>query len=215
MSDMRLEERDALRRMPSSTPTACAYDRSWAPAIGPLELPAEPAGELWLVEIPPSEPELAPLEYRTLRTSDVVIYDRALARVVTSHLPVAGYAEAAASNCGISLSECDRYVRLVRDGWRVARLFYPGHASNRERLGIGQLRRSLLALGCPTDLSVRLFVSDGAAVYERHEALLHRLDEIVAEYGSLRSLALTIAFDVTQTGWPSRFSVASTNGLAG
>jgi hypothetical protein len=176
-------------------------------------------GQLWLVELPATAPEFAPLEYRALSNANVVIYDRALAPAVARLLPLGGYAEPVASIDGQFASGSERCIRFVRDGWSVARLFHPGVQCGRERRdAIRQLSYRLLT-EMPADLPVRIFVSAGRGRYERNETPLYRLDArldaMIAEYASVRSSTFTIVLDVTDTGGAPRFSVASANGLAG
>jgi hypothetical protein len=172
-------------------------------------------GQLWLVELPEAAPEFAPLEHRALSNANVVIYDRALAPTIARLLPLGGYAEPVASSDGQLGAGSERCVRFVRDGWSVARLFYPGFHSGRERLDtIRQLSHRLLT-EMPAGLPVRIFVSAGRGRYERNETQLYRLDAIIASYASVRSSTFTIVLDVTETGGEPRFSVASANGLAG
>jgi hypothetical protein len=63
-------------------------------------LPTVQRGQLWLVELPATEPNLAPLEHQALTTANVVIYDRALTPTVARFLPLGGYAEPAPRNGG-------------------------------------------------------------------------------------------------------------------
>jgi hypothetical protein len=172
-------------------------------------------GQLWLVELPATAPEFAPLEYRALGNANVVIYDRALAPTIARLLPLGGYAEPAASSGGQSGAEAERCARFVRDGWSVARLFCPSFHSGRERLDtIRQLSYRLLS-EMPADLPVLVFVSAGRGGYERNETRLSRLGGVIAAYASVRCSTFTIVLDVTDTGGTPRFSVASANGLAG
>jgi hypothetical protein len=173
-------------------------------------------GQLWLVEFPATAPEFTPLEYRALSDANVVIYDRALAPTVAGLLPLGGYAEPAASIDGQCGAGAERCFRFVRDGWSVARLFYPGPLTGRERLDkIGQLSRRLLTIQTPADLPVQIFVSRGRGRYERNQTQLSRLDTIIAANASVRSSTFTIVLDVTGSGGAPRFNVASANGLAG
>jgi hypothetical protein len=173
-------------------------------------------GQLWLVELPATAPEVAPLEYRALGNANVVIYDRALAPTVARFLPLGGYAEPVASSDSQSGGGSERSVRFVRDGWSVARLLHRGFRSGRERLDtIRQLSHSLLTSEMPDDLPVQIFVSAAPGRYERNETRLHRLNATIDGYAPLRSSTFTIVFDVTVSGDAPRFSIASANGLAG
>ena len=121
-------------------------------------------GQLWLIEIPPADLELAPLEYRVIAAADLVVYDRALASTIAKFLPPCGYAEPAGPGDAVS----ERCVRLVADGWSVARLIISSGPSSQERCD--QLRRLaewLLALKTPADLPVLAFTNAGGGIY-RH-----------------------------------------------
>jgi hypothetical protein len=184
--------------------------------LGPSQLPVMRPGQLWLVEFPATAPEVAPLEYRALSDANVVIYDRALAATVARLLPLGGYAEPAASIDGRCDAGAERCFHFVRDGWSVARLFYPGPLSGRDRLDkIRQLSHRLLTIQTPADLPVQIFVSRGEGRYEKTETQLSRLDAIIAADASVRSSTFTIVLDVTDTGGAPRSCIASANGLAG
>jgi hypothetical protein len=217
MSETMADELGSLRWSPTPLPPTAGAGDEWhaATTLDPSELPVMRPGQLWLVELPATAPEVEPLEYRALNNANVIIYDRALAPTVARLLPLGGYAEPAVSSDGQCGAGAERCVRFVRDGWSVARLFYPGFRSDRQRLDtIRQLSHRLLTETSP-DLPVHIFVSAGQGRYERNETQLCRLDAIIAAYASVRSSTLTIVLDVTDAGRAPRFSVASANGLAG
>ena len=218
MSETMADEFGSLRWSPAPLPPTADARDGWhaATTLGSAEFPVMRPGQLWLIELPTTAPEFAPLEYRALSNANVVIYDRALAPAVARLLPLGGYAEPAAAIDGQSAAGSERCIRFVRDGWSVARLFHPGVQSGREeRLDtIRQLSYRLLT-EMPADLPVRIFVSKGRGRYESNETQLYRLDAMIAEYVSARSSTVTIVLDVTDTGGEPRFSVASANGLAG
>ncbi len=217
MSETLADELGSLRWSPTPLNSMVGARDEWHPAtsLGPSELPVMRPGQLWLVELPATPPEFAPLEYRALSNANVVIYDRALAPTVARLLPLGGYAEPVSSSNGQSAAGSQRCIRFVRDGWSVARLLHPGFRSGRERLDrIRQLSYRLLA-EAPADLPVQILVSAGPGRYERNETQLNRLDAIIAEYASMRSSTFTIVLDATDTAVEPRFRVASANGLAG
>jgi len=218
MSETMADELGSLRWSPTPFPqTAGAHDE-WhaATTLGPSELPIVRPGQLWLVELPATAPEVAPLEYRALSNANVVIYDRALAPTVARFLPLGGYAEPVSWSDGQSGTGSERCVHFVREGWSVARLLHPGFRFFRERLDkIRQLSHSLLTRDISGDLAVQIFVSTVPGRYERNETQLNRLDAIIGAYAPLQSSMFTIVLDVTGTGGAPHFSVASANGLAG
>jgi siroheme synthase len=178
-------------------------------------LPAVEPGQFWLVEVPPGEAELAPLEYRALAAANVVIYDRALAPTVARFLPLGGYAEPAPlgdDEDGAALARC---VRFIRDGWSVARVMRPAFPFGAGRgSDLRRLSERLLALEMPADLPVSLFVCIGGGAYARSSARLDRLED-----GDISAIerrgALTIVFDAVGEAAGPRFSIAPANGLAG
>ena len=216
MSETMADELGSLRWSPAPLPPTADTRDGWhaATTVGSAELPIIRPGQLWLVELPATAPEFAPLEHRALSNANVVIYDRALAPAVARLLPLGGYAEPAAAIDGQSAAGSERCIRFVRDGWSVARLFHPGVQPGRRLDAIGQLSYRLLT-EMPADLPVRIFVSAGLGSYERNETQLCRLDAMIGEYASARSSTFTIVLNVTDTGGEPRFSVASANGLAG
>jgi len=218
MSETMADELGSLRWSPTPLPPTAGARDEWhaATTLGPSELPVMRPGQLWLVELPATVPEVAPLEYRALSNANVVIYDRALAPTVARFLPLGGYAEPVSWSDGQSGTGSERCVHFVREGWSVARLLHPGFRFFRERLDkIRQLSHSLLTSDIPGDLAVQIFVSTAPGRYERNETQLHRLDAIIGAYAPLRSSMFTIVLDVTDTGGAPHFSVASANGLAG
>ena len=172
-----------------------------ADVIGRLPYPTVQPGQLWLIEIRSIDPELTPLECGVLAAADLVIYDRALASTMAKFLHLCGYAEPAGPSDAVS----ERCLRLVTDGWSVARLIIPPAPSNRERSD--QLRRSAewsLALKTPVDLPVLAFTNAGGGIYPP---------------GGTDSLAQpsirTIVLSAIESGGGPLFRFASANGLAG
>ena len=115
-------------------------------------------GQVWLIEHSLARP-LLPGDCAALTSADVVIYDRALAPVVASVLPIGAYAEAASldvSHAGRVLSM--RALGFAFDGWSVAQLVEP-HTDRSARLRLAS--DALMALGCAGDLPV-LVIAKGA-----------------------------------------------------
>jgi len=77
---------------------------------------SRPAGRFWLIEALPGQ-SLRARDCQALAAADVLIYDSILGPALEAALPGA-YAETAGSE-EAALARC---VRLVRDGWSVARL---------------------------------------------------------------------------------------------
>jgi hypothetical protein len=174
------------------------------------KLPTLQAGQLWYVELPSTEFAFSPLEYQALTTANLVIYDRALATTVARLMPIGGYAEPATPR-GDASDGFDRCIRFARDGWSVARLVHPG----RRRVDmVRQLTERLLRVAAPAALSASIFANTGSG-YENSDAVLDELVDMVNARSLLISPTVTIVFGAIDTRSAPRFSVASTNGLAG
>jgi hypothetical protein len=175
-------------------------------------LPVVGPGELYFTELAATELGLASLEYRALTTANVVIYDRVLAPTVAKFLPLGGYAEPATPRRGAPDAIWERCLRFVRDGWSVVRLVTPSGARISE---IRHLSEGLRRGKVPADLPVSVFANLGGGVYERSEAQLAELGDIIDLHYSEQPQLLTVVCDAIGGEVAPRLSVASTNGLAG
>jgi hypothetical protein len=174
-----------------------------ADVTGRRPYPAVQPGQLWLIEIPPTDPGLAPLEYRVIAAADLVIYDRALASTIAKVLPLCGYAEPAGPYDAVP----ERCVRLVIDGWSVARLIIPG-SSNQERSDEFRcFAEWLLALKTAADLPILAFTNAGGGLYQRGTT--------AGEHPLAQLSKRTIVFSAIESGAGPLFCFASANGLAG
>ena len=197
-----------IRRFPASE--TGEGRRSTLP-VEALALPTVEPGQLWFVEVSPTEPGLSALEYRALTTANVVMYDRALAQAVAAVLPLGGYAEPAAA----SDMAGERCRRFVRDGWSVVRLIDPRVLPGRQRVEkIRRLADQVLARGGRAELPILVFANAGAGRYST-SADLGELVEMIDSGGFGQSSTLTVIFAAINTAAAPRFSVASANGLAG
>jgi hypothetical protein len=172
-----------------------------ADIIGPLPYSIVQPGQLWLIEIQPTDPELTPLECGVLADADLVIYDRALASTMAKFLHLCGYAEPAGPGDAVS----ERCARLVTDGWSVARLMIPPAPSSRARSD--QLRRSAewsLTLKTPADLPVLAFTNASGGIHPPGGT-----DPLAQP--AIRTIVLSA---IESRGGPL-FRFASANGLAG
>lgn len=175
------------------------------------KLPTVRPGQLWYVELPRMEPALSPLEYEALTTANVVIYDRALAPAMAGLLRIGGYAEPAAPSDGAPDVALERCLRFARDGWSVVRLVDP----TRGQAGmIRQLSERLLGVKAPVALPVLVFANTGGS-YEKSETDSDEFGEVIEDRGFGQSVALTIIISGIEVEAAPRFTVASTNGLAG
>jgi siroheme synthase len=83
------------------------------------------AGSIWRIEQPVAGwPSRAAVE--AITNADVVLYDRALAPLVTALLPAGAYAEALSAVAGTAASLASmRALKLASEGWCVVQLVQP------------------------------------------------------------------------------------------
>ena len=211
----------AQRLVVAERPSEAALPKRRASrAVELLALPTVRPGQLWFVELPVSEPRLAPLEHRVLTSANVIIYDRALAGTVAGILPLGGYAEPALSIGGAADHVLERCLRFARDGWSVARLLDPQVKPDKssERIQIDRIRQlseQLLSRETLANLPVAIFVNEGGVIYKKSGIELGELRDILDFGGAEHPLALMIAFGAIDTEAIPRFSIVSANGLAG
>lgn len=197
------------------TPVSSAFRPSKelgsAAPVESLQLPSVQPGQLWLVELPAISPEFAPLEYRTLTTANVVVYDEALAATVARYLPLGGYAEPAGPMAA------ERCIRFVRDGWSVARVIVPRGLSGLEATDeFRQLAARLLTLNGGAGFSLSAFVNNGGGAYRRSRVRLQQLQDVTPDKQRPNRFSnVTFVFEPFGIAATTRFSVASANGLAG
>jgi hypothetical protein len=185
-------------------------------AIATPALPKVQPGQLWFVELPQADLALSPLEHCALRTANVVVYDRALAPVVASVLPLGGYAEPAAADDVVFNTAAERCRRFARDGWSAVRLVDPRALSGRQRVEkIRRLSGRMLSAERRGEWPMMVVANAGAGSYTTAAAELDQLAEMIDTGGFGHSPALTVIFGSTGTPAIPGFSFTSTNGLAG
>jgi hypothetical protein len=190
------------------TGTICGSRR----AARSVEPTAIAPGQLWLIEVSATEPNLSPLEHQALTTANVVLYDRALASTVARVLPLGGYAEPAPlSDTGPDRAS-QRCLHFVRDGWSVVRLIeydYPGY----ERAECSRLLSArFLAAKVPPDLPVFVF-SDTGGSCQHFETRLAALGSFIDRHTGAERVS--IVFTAIGAGTGRRHPVVLFNGLAG
>jgi hypothetical protein len=176
-------------------------------AVVPEALPAVRPGQLWCVELPPTDPVGWPLEYQALTTANVVIYDRSLEPTVAEYLPLGAYAEPA--TLGDKVTE--RCLGFAREGWSVARLL--GHRGKRGDI-IRQLSQEMLRIETPATRAASIFVNTHGS-YKNIELELEGLSEIIDAYSLELAATLTVIFKGVGEGSVPSLAFASSNGLAG
>jgi hypothetical protein len=86
------------------------------------EKPTIEPGQVWLIE-QLSETELSPIDRGALTRANVVLYDRALEKLVAELLPLGGYAEPLPRDHRAAGSAvAPRALQFAADGWSVVQL---------------------------------------------------------------------------------------------
>ena len=164
------------------------------------------AGQIWLIEQCASSP-LAALDRDALGRANVVLYERALADVVSEALPLGSYAEALPPRSAPpSGTVSPRAVAFAAEGWSVVQLVEarPGW---RDRLR--QSADRLAPLG-GDDLTVLAIARETPG--QAADACLRRLSELVAEFAD--DEPPTVIFGPLALRSPAAHAFTA-NGLAG
>ncbi len=143
------------------------------------QLPTVRPGQIWLIEHAPAAP-LFPCDRAALTGADVVIYDRALAPVAASVLPIGAYAErlpADARPTGFAISP--RALGLAADGWSVAQLVEVCR-DRHARLRLAS--EALASLGCAGDLPVLIIAKRAPYRQRQRETCLRALPDLPDEF---------------------------------
>jgi hypothetical protein len=167
-------------------------------------------GQIWVIEQNPA-PVWSALDGSALASADVVLYERALARLMPDLLSPGGYAEPLAADADAgdpALSP--RAVKLAGDGWRVVQLVRPCR-DRRQRL-----RRSAAALAGPNGAggpAIRLIAkttgAEGCSRASRGTELAALVDGL-AEDALLTLILGPLAGSIPAAAWGF-----AGNGLAG
>jgi hypothetical protein len=166
-------------------------------------LPTLRPSQLWVIE-QGSTTALSELDRHALTNANVVIYDRALTRVVADVLPLGGYAEPLSFSCeaaGRALSP--RALQFAADGWSVVQLVEASPCW-RERLhqAPGELSRASEG----RNAVIRLIAKPGT---ERYLELGADLDDADRDH------PMTVIFGPIATRSTAQLYPFTGNGLAG
>jgi hypothetical protein len=167
-------------------------------------------GQIWFIEHS-SARVLFPSDCAVLTGADVVIYDRALAPVIASVLPLGTYAEPMpldALHAGPAISS--RALGFAVDGWSVAQLVET-HADRRSRLRLTS--DALMSLGCPGDLPVQVITKRTPCRHRERNTCLRALPGLADDFVDSDLLSLAFGPLVVRYARPSHAFTA--NGLAG
>jgi siroheme synthase len=167
-------------------------------------------GQVWLIEHT-SARALFLFDRAVLTSADVVIYDRALAPVVASVLPLGAYAEPMPLDMplgGQALSS--RALGFAVDGWSVVQLVET-HADRRSRLRLTS--DALVSLGCPGDLPVQVVTKGTPCRHRERFACLRTLPDLADDLAD--DDLLSLAFGPLVVRYPRPCYAFAANGLAG
>jgi hypothetical protein len=169
----------------------------------PVPLPELEAGQIWVLEIWPSN-ELPMLHRAIITTGHVIIYDRSLEAIVADSLPLGGYAEPAAE-----AKTAQRCVQFARDGWSVVRLLDRQTSAIRRIAHLRELARCWQRAAATHKPSV--FLATGNREGARRITAYGDVDRELA--ATIVQANLTVVFTAT-SAMPAS-AATSANGLAG
>jgi hypothetical protein len=167
-------------------------------------------GQIWFIEHAAAT-ALFPCDHRVLTSVNVVIYDRALAPVVASVLPIGAYAEPLSLNdstAGLAISP--RALGFAAEGWSVAQVIET-HPERRIRLK--RASEALMSVGCASDLPVRVIAKATPDRYQARDACLRTLPGLADEFADHD--LLTLIFRPLIARYPAHYYACAANGLAG
>jgi hypothetical protein len=152
-------------------------------------------GQVWLVEQAPAT-ALGALDRDAVTHADLVLYDRALARLVVEALPPGAYAEALPDG---ARAVSPRVLQFAADGWSVVQLVEacPGRRAGLMPAGNGK---------------VAVIAKNGGAALRESDGGGGRLGEILAGFADE---PVTVIFGPLSNGWAARRHAFAANGLAG
>ena len=167
-------------------------------------------GQIWLIEHA-SATALFPCDHHALTGADVVIYDRSLAPVVASVLPIGAYAEPLSPDApaaGPAISP--RALGFAADGWSVAQLVETC-AGRCARLRLAS--EALMSLGCASDLPVLVIAKTTPDRHQARDACLRTLPGLADEFAGHD--LMTLIFGPLIARYPAHSYAFAANGLAG
>ncbi|HEX3538701.1 MAG TPA: hypothetical protein VHU15_18230 [Stellaceae bacterium] len=165
-------------------------------------------GELWFIEHCLSQP-LAAGDRDALTAANVVLYQRALAPLVASVLPLGSYAEPLPTGGDTALSP--RAMTFAGEGWSVAQLVENDAAAEARLQRIDRVLNAIAVFG---DLPVQVIIKPAMGGCREVDVSLRTAFDVVCDIGS--EGLLTLVFGPL----PLRLPVAAVhaftaNGLAG
>ena len=164
-------------------------------------------GEIWFIEQALGSP-LGARDRGALTSANVVLYERALAPLVASVLPIGAYAEALPANADAALSP--RAVNFAGEGWSVAQLVGKRSGSEGRMPGISTALTSLARLG---DLPVLITAKNAAGRSRVWDACLQTAPDILRDLSDDTLVTLVVGPLPLRYAAPTHALAA--NGLAG
>lgn len=172
--------------------------------------PAIRPGQVWLIE-QPSATALFPLDRGALADADVVIYDRALAALITGAMPLSAYAEAQSTGDEAPVAPLSpRALGFAAGGWRVVQIV-TACAERRARLRAAA--DALIPLGASVGLPVQVIAKMALGGCRNRDASLDELSAGIDEFAGADPL--TLVFGPLSVRYPAEARAFTANGLAG
>jgi hypothetical protein len=176
------------------------------------QLAAAKPGQIWLVEHDLRRP-LAAGDRDALTSVNVVLYERVLAPLVASVLPIGAYAEPLPANAGsMPPALSPRAIAFAGEGWSVVQVVEAGaHAETRAR----RLAEALVSLTHIGDLPVLVGVKPAAGRYRELDASLRTAPDLVRDLAREGLLTLVLGPLPLRFPLPGPAHAFAANGLAG
>lgn len=167
---------------------------------------AATSGRIWLIEHELGRP-LAGCDRAALTDGNVVLYQRGLAPLVASLLPIGAYAE---PSDAAALSP--RAVNFAGEGWSVVQMIQSGDGPETR---LGRLLQALATLGRIGDLPLQIIVKPLAARQRELDASVRTAGPTLAKV--IGEGLLTLVFGPLPLRFPAPgpAHVFTANGLAG
>lgn len=173
-------------------------------------LPTVKPGQIWFIEHA-SAAALFPCDRHALTGVDVVIYDRALAPVVASVLPIGAYAEPLSLEPpAAGLAIAPRALGFAAEGWSVAQLV---ETRAKRHASLQLASEALISLGCASDLPVLAIAKTPPDRYQEQVACLQVLPGLADEFAGHD--LLTLIFGPLVARYSAQSYAVAANGLAG
>jgi siroheme synthase len=155
---------------------------------------------------------LSPPETQAVTEANVIVYDPALAPLITELLPPGTYAEPMAATA-LDKTFDERALRFARDGWNVVQLNRAGNDLAPPRRRVRAAAEQLITAGASPETPVFLVTQGTRAVPLTSETRLRTANTVIDDHG----LGVTpmIVFGPSAGGPAPQSDTFTANGLAG